>query len=208
MSDRVSISALRQPPIVFLMAAVFLNQTAGAQSQAQQLTSAVPTRSLRVVALEGEEAVNSIPAHTGTAPVVEIRDENERPVEGATVIFSLPEAGAGGIFPGDHLTLTKMTNQRGQADATGFTPNFISGRFLIRVTALRDGVTGTAFVRQTNTNKMPNLRSHRTGISWKWVAVGAGVAAAAATGIYFATRSSGPSSISASAGTVVFGSPH
>jgi hypothetical protein len=209
MSDRLSISALRQPAVVLLTAAAFLNQTAGAQSsQAQRVTVVPAARTLRVVALEGEEAINSIPAHTATSPVVEVRDENERPVEGATVIFSLPETGAGGLFPGEHLTLTKVTNQRGQADATGFTPNFMPGRFLIRVTASHDGVTGTAFVRQTNTDKMPELRPHKSGISWKWIAVGAGAAAGAATGIYFGTRGSGPSSISAGAGPVVFGGPH
>jgi len=209
MSDRASISALQQPAIVLLTAAMFLNQSAAAQAQAQLNTGVTaPTRTLRVVALEGEEAINSIPAHTGTAPVVEVRDENERPVEGATVIFSLPETGAGGIFPGDRLTLTKTTNQRGQADATGFTPNFTPGRFLIRVTVRRDGLTGTTFVRQTNTERMPDLRPRKSGVSWKWIAVGAGVAAGAATGIYFGTRGSGPSTISAGAGPVVFGSPH
>ena len=55
---------------------------------------------LRVYVLEGKAAVNFIPSRKGTTPVVEVRDENELPVENASVEFRLPENGSGGEFEG------------------------------------------------------------------------------------------------------------
>src|SRR5271157_3660596 len=47
-------------------------------------------KSLKIVVLEGQDAVNYIPTRTVTPPVVEVRSERELPVEGATVTFELP----------------------------------------------------------------------------------------------------------------------
>ena len=42
--------------------------------------------SLKIVVIEGEGALNNIRSRTATQPVVEVRDENDRPVEGAEVV--------------------------------------------------------------------------------------------------------------------------
>jgi len=177
-----------------------------AQSPAGKAISA-STRKLGILPLEGEGAINFIPAHIAIVPVVEVRDENDRPVEGASVTFSLPETGPGGSFPGGQFALTKISDQRGQAAATGFSANSIPGQFLIRVTAYEKDLTATAFIHQTNSNKMPGLHASKSGGRWKWVLLGIAAGAGAGAGIYFARKSSTPSPISISTGSVVFGSP-
>ena len=44
---------------------------------------------LRVVVIEGEDAVNIIQQKTAVRPVVEVRDRNNLPVPGAMVTFSI-----------------------------------------------------------------------------------------------------------------------
>ncbi len=193
--------------ISILALLVSANPPAMAQGSAPSPRSATP-RKLGIFTLEGEGAVNSIPAQVVTVPVVEIRDENDKPLEGATVIFSLPLKGAGGSFPGGELTLTKRTDPRGQAAAAGFTLNSTAGPFLIRVTAQFNNLTATAFIRQSNSDKLPNLGAAKSGSKWKWVVLGIAAGAGAGAGVYFGRKStSGPSPISISPGTVVFGSP-
>jgi hypothetical protein len=179
-----------------------------ADAQSQLLVDNRPSiRALKIQALEGEGAINFIPAHIVTIPVVEVRDENERPVEGATVTFTLPQTGPGGTFRGGKFTLMTITDQRGQAGATGFTANAIAGQFIIKVTASRAEVTGAAVISQTNTIKMPEVRAEKHGSKWKWIVLGVAAGAGAGAGIYFGTKSSGSSPLSISAGPVVFGAP-
>src|SRR6185503_21069676 len=76
---------------------------------------------LKIVVIEGEGAKNNIRQRLAAQPVVEVRDEADKPVPGAEVVFQLPAAGAGGVFNGWMRTQTVKTNAQGQAAATGFT---------------------------------------------------------------------------------------
>lgn len=105
---------------------------------------------LKVLVLEGQRSINSTTRHVGIQPVVEVRDQNDRPVEGAVVVFRLPPSGPGGTFPGKELTLRSGTNARGQAAASGFVPNDALGKFDIHVTATYQNQTGEATISQTN----------------------------------------------------------
>jgi hypothetical protein len=107
---------------------------------------------LKVLVLEGQRSVNNTTRHVGIQPVVEVRDENDRPVEGAVVIFRLPPSGPGGTFPGKELTLRSGTNARGQAAASGFVPNDALGKFDIHVTASYQNQTGEVTISQTNSS--------------------------------------------------------
>ena len=51
---------------------------------------------LNLVVIEGEGAVNNIRQRTAREPIVQVEDENHRPVAGAVVVFMLPSNGAGG----------------------------------------------------------------------------------------------------------------
>src|SRR5450631_2683960 len=71
-----------------------------ASAKAEAAGSNVAIPELRIRVLEGENAINSISQGQSIPPVAEVRDQNDMPVEGATVVFTLPESGPGGSFPG------------------------------------------------------------------------------------------------------------
>ncbi|HWF11050.1 MAG TPA: hypothetical protein VG297_21425 [Bryobacteraceae bacterium] len=152
----------------------------------------IPTvEDLKVLVLEGQRSMNNTASHVGVQPVVEVRDQNDRPVEGATVVFRLPPSGAGGTFGGNSLTFTSRSNAQGQAAASGFIPNDQLGRFDIHVTATLQNRIGQATISETNT---PNSLSvvepapKRVPLYRKKYFL-IGVAAAVAVGVFFAVRS-------------------
>lgn len=102
---------------------------------------------LRIVVIEGEDAVNVIQQKTATRPVVEVRDRNNLPVPGVLVTFSI-EGGTAASF-GGASTLTVATNAAGQAAVTGLTPS-AAGAFQIQVQAAFQGQLATATITQTN----------------------------------------------------------
>ena len=48
---------------------------------------------LNIVIVEGDGAINNIRQRTAREPIVQVEDENNMPVAGATVYFLLPESG-------------------------------------------------------------------------------------------------------------------
>ena len=78
---------------------------------------------LNLVVLEGEGATNNIRQRTAREPIVQVEDENHKPVAGAIVVFTLPSNGAGGTFANGARTLTMVSDSKGQAVARGFRPN-------------------------------------------------------------------------------------
>lgn len=81
---------------------------------------------LRIRVLEGGNVINSLSMGQSIAPVIEVRDQNDLPVEGATIVFSLPESGLGGTFPGGSSTFTVRSNAQGQATCP-FRANGLTG---------------------------------------------------------------------------------
>jgi hypothetical protein len=138
---------------------------------------------LKILTLSGAGAVNSISSRKVTAPIVEVRDNTNRPVENARVVFELPATGAGATFPKNQFIHETFTDPRGQAAAPEFQINQ-AGSFKIAVKAYAGDRTGSAEIRQTNSFKEapPEKLSSGGGLSKKWLilgAVGAGVAVAA-----------------------------
>lgn len=101
---------------------------------------------LKIVVLEGEDAVNIIQQKTAVAPVVEVRDRNNQPVAGAVVRFAIQ--GGRATFNGTR-TLTVTTNVAGRAVVTGLTPTG-TGAVQIGVSAAFQGQTAVATIAQTN----------------------------------------------------------
>lgn len=165
---------------------------------------------LKIVVLEGEGAKNVIKTRYAVQPVVEVRDENDKPVAGAEVVFQLPASGPGGVFSGWMRMQTLRTNAEGQAGTTGFTPNDEEGRFNIKVTATSDGKKGSAIIAQINT-RTGGQSSARTSTWWKVLAIAGG--AAAAGGIVAAVRNgdstsaAGKSPVSIVPGAVTIAGP-
>src|SRR5712692_2000933 len=124
---------------LFVSGLLFFSATLGAQG-----------RGLKILVIDGEGAINNIQTGAGREPVVEVRDENDKPVAGAKVTFSLPERGPGGTFFGASRNLSLTTNEQGRAAGNGFRPNLQEGRFQIQVTAAAGDQTATAVISQSN----------------------------------------------------------
>jgi len=141
----------------------------------------LPTiESLKVLVLEGQNSVNNTTRHIGIQPVVEVRDQNDRPIGGATVVFRLPPSGPGGAFPGKSPTLSAGTNARGQAAASGFVPNDELGKFDIHVTATYQNQTGEATISQKNSPNalvlVPPKPKQSLWSRHKYLLIGGGIA--------------------------------
>jgi hypothetical protein len=171
---------------------------------------ATPPR-LNIVVVEGEGAINNIKQRTSRETIIQVEDENHKPVAGAAVVFALPSQGASGTFAGVGPNLTSVTNAQGRAVARGFRPNNVQGKFQMHVTASKDGQTASAEVAQTNA-VIAGAAAGATvaGISAKLFAVLVIAGAAAAGGAVYATRGgnnngttvNSPTTIAAGTGSV------
>jgi hypothetical protein len=159
---------------------------------------------LNIVVVEGEGAINNIRQRTAREPIVEVQDENHRPVAGAAVVFTLPTQGAGGAFAGGSHTLTVLTDDQGRAVAHGFQPNGVKGQFQIHVNASLNGRTGSTNITQSNAAGGGGGAAAHGGLSGKAIAIIAVVAAAAAAGgALYATHSGGGSSTTPPTATTI-----
>jgi hypothetical protein len=170
-----------------------------------------PVAKLNLVIVEGEGAINNIRQRTAREPVVEVQDENHKPVAGALILFELPTRGASAEFPGGSHSLSVTSDAQGRAVARGLTPNASKGQYQIHVTASYGGITATAVIAQSNAEAGPG--SSTSAGSGKLIAILAVAGAAVAGGVYWATHTGGGNSantpattIAAGAGTV--GPPH
>jgi hypothetical protein len=139
------------------------------------------------VIVEGEGAINNIRQRTAREPIVEVQDENNRPVAGATVVFLLPGSGPGGAFPDGARSLTVITGRDGRAAARGFRHNGEAGRFEIQVNVSYQELAATATIRQANAV----LTAAGGGVSGKLIAILAIAGGAAAAGIAVAATGGG-----------------
>jgi len=169
---------------------------------------------LNLVIVEGEGATNNIRQRTAREPIVQVEDENHKPVAGAAVVFLLPDQGASGTFANGSHTLTVMSDAQGRAVAHGFHPNHVEGQYNMRVSASFQGKTGTATISQTNV-MADAAAAAGAGISMKLIVILAVAGAAAAGAAIAATRGGGSSSTSVTTttttitpGTGTVGAPH
>lgn len=166
-------------------------------------------RPLNIFVLVGNHAVNSVSSRSATAPVVEVRDERNLPIQGAEVVFQLPTVGASGYFTGQKLTWTGRTDANGQVVAAGYSPNHEAGRFGIRVTASYGGRLVRAIVPQTNSLRPVPPEGQRIAKRSRWWKVAAVAGAGGAVGgIVWATRRGADiPTVVLQPGTVSFGGP-
>lgn len=146
----------------------------------------VPIGQIKIIIMEGEAAINNIRQRTSREPIVQIEDENHKPVAGALVVFTLPDSGAGGAFPNGSKSMMVYTNKKGQAVARGYVANQVAGLFQIKVAASFKGLTAAAVINQSNAAAAAAVAAG--GISAKVIAIIAVAGAAAAAGAVIATR--------------------
>jgi len=139
---------------------------------------------LNLIILEGEGAINNIRQRTAREPIVQVVDENNRPVAGAAVVFTLPESGPGGTFAGGWRTLQVFTDSNGRAVAKGLRINNVTGKFQIQVDASYRGVTASTTINQSNA--VLSTAAAAGGVSGKVIGILAAIGAAVAVGVIIA----------------------
>ena len=172
---------------------------------------------LNIVIVEGEGAINNLKQRVNRDPIVQVEDENHRPIAGAAVVFFLPDQGPSGTFVNGSRTLTVTTDAQGRATAMGIRTNQTSGPMQIRVTASFQGATASAVINQTNGGAGGGGGGSGGGMSAgaKIAIILAIAAGAAAGGVLAATQHGGgsgsttppPPLIVITAGTATVGAP-
>ncbi len=175
-------------PVFSLLLCVLMGLPRCGLAQAGQEAPA-PAK-LNIVIVEGDGAINNVKQRTAREAIVQVEDENRRPIAGAAVLFMLPDSGPGGVFSNGTRTLQVMTDSQGRAAVKGLRVNSTQGKFQIQVQATYQGVTATATITQTNA---VITAAAVGGISGKLIAILAIAGGAAAGGAYALTRSNGGS---------------
>lgn len=183
-------------------------QQQGQPSQGLQRRGA--PRGIRILVLDGQDAVNSLASRTAVSPAVQVFDSLGAPIEGAIVTFEAPASGPGGVFDTQQTSFTTRTDSRGQAVSV-FTPNTLPGSFVIRVTARFENETATESIRQTNSSSAAAVENRPASRPWYknwvwWAVIGAGAGAGGYFGYKAATDSSIPT-ISLTPGAITIGGP-
>jgi len=108
------------------------------------------TGGIHLVVVEGEGAINNIKQRTAREAVVEVQDDNHKPIAGALVTFTLPSNGPSATFFNGTQFLSVQTNAQGRATTQALRPNKLQGKYQIDVRAQYQGQSTTATVAQTN----------------------------------------------------------
>lgn len=175
---------------------------------------AAPPKGLQIMILSGEGALNNIEARTAREPIVEVQDQNHKPVAGAAVLFTIHSGhnGAGGSFQNNSSTYSTVTNANGIATASGFHPNQTEGSYQISVSANIGSLTASSVINEINIKMSPvqkasNTQSAVSGLrhalhphfSWLFtkpaLLIGGGVVLGTVIGVIVATRPTSPTQI-------------
>lgn len=148
-----------------------------------------PPSKLNIVVIEGEGAINNVRQRVTREPIVQVEDENRKPVAGAAVVFTLPGSGASGTFADGSRILTVFTDESGRATMRGMQTNNVAGRMEVRVNASFRGVQASTTI--TNTTAAVAAGAGAAVASGKLIAILAAVGGAAAAGIAVAATRNG-----------------
>jgi hypothetical protein len=191
---------------------------------AQTPAEAPAPKQLNIVILEGEGAINNVRQRVARESIVQVEDENHKPVAGAAVTFFLPGDGPSGVFPNGSRSITVLTDEQGKAAARGVKLNKLQGRMQIRVSVSFQGLTSSAVISQTSMVGAAAAGAGGAtaggvaaggGISGKMLAIilivaagGAAGGVAAATGGGGGSKTPAATPVSVTPGTPSVGPPH
>ena len=169
---------------------------------AQAAVSTAAPKALFITILEGEGELNDVRARTAREPIVQVEDENHKPVAGALVVFAIPKGGAAGANFSGLNSLTVRTGADGRAIGRGFQVTRHTGNFEITVTATVASVQAAAVIHETNFLKGSRLANYTSNHPTLTTAI-VGLGAFAAAGSLIAIESQpGGTTITAGTGTV------
>ncbi len=186
----------RRNVLTCVLIALYFFQTAWAQS----------TEGLRVQVVEGSGAQNIVEQIPATPLSVRVVDRNNRPVRGATVVFTSPSAGPSGDFANGQNVLSTLTDEEGIALAPQYRPNDVLGSYEIRVRADYLGQNASNSIRQTNVAQKKSLGKIIAIMAVAGAAGAAGAALAARKGAGgAASPSTSPTPVPGGGPTITFG---
>ena len=111
-------------------------------------------QSLNIEVIEGEGALNNVRLRTARETIVEVQDENHKPVAGALVTFA-----AKGGNPFQRGILRATTDATGRVHANPLQLRSTAGRLNMQVKASYMGRTATQTIHQVNALQTPNQAS-------------------------------------------------
>ncbi len=217
--------AAQQPPAAPAPTSPAPAQPPAASTPPPAAPAPLPTiESLKVIALAGRDEVNDIQRKVMAPLVIEVLDQNDRPVEGAEVVFRFPLEGPSATFASGRTSQTVRTNGRGEAAATNWMANSQVGRFPVHINASYGNQVGQITFSMSNSTKVaqsqsgttvlgPGQEKHAGWFSPMWVKIAViGGSAALVAGIILATRGgsskSSGATITISPGAPSIGGPH
>src|SRR5262245_39656708 len=151
---------------------------------AHSVSAAQSEVGLRIQILQGDRARNILEQVPAVPISVRITDRENRPIAGATVVFTTPTIGPSGDFDGLNSFQT-MSDENGLAVVREYHPNHIEGPYQVRVQADYMGETAVTTIQQMNVEGKRSLV--------KIIAIVAVAGAVGAAGAALASRSGGGS---------------
>ena len=139
-------------------------QRPAAPAPAQAVPQLPVEQSLKILVLAGNGEQNDLERRVMAPLVVQVVDQNERPVEGADVVFRFPISGPSATFAGGKSSVTVRTNGVGQAAAVNWMANGQVGTFQVHVNASYGNQVGETTVSMTNvTRVVEDAKKTKTG---------------------------------------------
>lgn len=105
---------------------------------------------LRITIVDGDEAILNVRQRVSREAIIQVEDENRKPVAGALVTLTAPRDGASAVFSNGLNNITLTTDNSGRVVVRGIRPNSAQGKYAIRVVAVKEGLRGTAQLQMTN----------------------------------------------------------
>ena len=180
-----------------------------AWGQAAQPAAVPTTQSLKVFPLVGQNGVNDLERRVMTPLAVQILDQNDVPVDGATVIFRFPIAGPSATFADQQSSQTIRTGANGQARSIGWTANSQVGAFTVQITATRGNEQGVNTVTMSNIARVIPASEVPKKRWWtsKWAKIAYIAAAGAIAGGVVMSQRNSDATIRGSIGSPTIGGP-
>ncbi len=184
-----------QQPIAWLgVSILFYTSLLAVPVMAQQ-----PTGGLTINILEGDDAIVNIRQRVSREAIVQVEDENHKPVAGAIVTFTSPSNGPSALFLNGSNTITATTNAEGKVVMSGMTSNKSAGNFEIRISASKDGKTASRTMKQSNVMAAAGMMTGKT----PWIIGGVGVAVAVGLAIGLTRGGNTTTPVAAAPGVVI-----
>jgi hypothetical protein len=121
------------------------------QAQMVQTGAGGGPQKLFITILDGDNALNNIRQRDAREPVVQVTDENHKPVAGVALLFLIHDGakGASASFNGAS-SFAATTGPDGVAKTAGLQVGRNPGSFTITVTATLGGIVATGIIHQGN----------------------------------------------------------